>query len=101
MAAYIIAVVFIISIIVIIVKLVIFVFKSNTKTTKIKKVDENGKETIEYHETKDNTGIGFLAKIIAIVVLIIIIFFIVMVALTVANNMSLGNLSIITLFRYT
>ena len=72
--------------ILIIVKLISFIFKPNIKKTKITKLDENGNEIVEWHETKDNTG--SLAKVIAIIVLLGILFFVLMVALMVFNMSS-------------
>ena len=75
----------IVLVILIIVKLISFIFKPNIKKTKITKIDENGKEIVEWHETKDNTG--SLAKVIAIIVLLGILFFVLMIV-TVAINVS-------------
>jgi len=44
--------------------LFVLAFKSNTKRTEVTKVDENGKKTIEYHETQESSPAGCAAKII-------------------------------------
>jgi hypothetical protein len=44
--------------------LFVLAFKSNTKRTEVTKIDENGKKTIEYHETQESSPAGCAAKII-------------------------------------
>jgi hypothetical protein len=46
-----------------------------SKTTKITKVDEDGKENVEYHETTGD-GFGALARILAVIVVLGIILFV-------------------------
>ena len=69
-------------------KLIAFIFKPNVQKTKITKVDENGNKIVEYHETKDSTGSGTLAKVIAIIVLLGILFFILIIVTVVINSSS-------------
>ena len=88
MGAVIVFLIIVVLVIFVMVKLIVFIFKPSTKTTKITKVDENGKEVIEYHETKDNSGMGILARIVAIVVFLGILLFVLMVASIVFNASS-------------
>jgi hypothetical protein len=62
--------------------IIVLAFKPNTRTTRVKRIDEHGNKTVEYHRTHEVSAAGCAAKIVVYPILTLIIIAIVIILYT-------------------